>query len=148
MVSLVFFSAFVSLAAFIGAYFEPGEWYSLLSKPYWTPPNWLLGPVWTVLYSMICLAGWLSWQKDYRLGPPLWIWGGQLILNAAWSWLFFGLHRPGLALICILLLVSCIIGFIVLSSENNKRSSFLFIPYLVWVLFATALNFQIWRLNP
>ena len=148
MIALVFFSALVTLAASIGAYFEPGEWYNLLTKPRWTPPNWLFGPVWTTLYIMICLAGWQAWQKDYRLSPPVILWGAQLFLNAAWSGLFFGMHRPGLALICILLLLGCIIGFIQSTYQNNKRAALLFIPYLIWILFATALNFQIWRLNP
>src|SRR5687768_7302876 len=97
--SLIVFIALVAAAAVTGAQFEPGEWYAQLTKPSWTPPNWLFGPVWTALYVAIAIAGWRAWvSTGARWTPALAAWVVQLVLNTLWSWLFFGLHKPGLAL--------------------------------------------------
>ncbi|HEY0594020.1 MAG TPA: TspO/MBR family protein [Thermoanaerobaculia bacterium] len=148
MFSLVVFIAVVAAAAITGGQFMPGEWYAQLAKPSWTPPSWLFGPVWTVLYVAIAMAGWLVWRADKRVGVPLALWIAQIVLNAAWSWLFFGLHRPGTALIEIVILLALIVGFAVAAWPVNRTASILFVPYALWVGFATALNFAIWRLNP
>jgi translocator protein len=149
MLSLIVFILLVAAAAFTGAQFEPGIWYEVIEKPGFTPPNWIFGPVWTLLYAFIAVAGWLAWKK-YRkaFSPPMLAWAAQLILNAGWSWVFFGLNRPFLALIVILLLLNAITAFIFLVQPRSKAAAALFVPYALWVAFATALNFEIARLNP
>jgi translocator protein len=143
--SLLVFISLVALVAVFGAQFEPGAWYSQLQKPDWNPPNWVFGPVWTVLYLGIAVAGWLVWRETRRVGPALQLWGLQLIANGLWSWLFFGLHRPGLALIDIAVLFCLIVSFIIVSRRYSVVASWLFFPYAIWVGFAAALNGWIWR---
>ncbi|MBM4264277.1 MAG: tryptophan-rich sensory protein [Deltaproteobacteria bacterium] len=146
--SLVVFVVLVFLAALIGTQFGPGPWYTALQKPAWTPPNWLFGPVWTALYIGIAVAGWLVWRsKSPAKLQSMWLWGTQLILNGLWSFLFFGLQRPGLALIDIILLLIAIVIFIAQARHANVVAAWLFVPYALWVAFATALNFAIWQLN-
>ncbi|MDH3420105.1 MAG: tryptophan-rich sensory protein [Gammaproteobacteria bacterium] len=134
-------------AAAFGAQFMPGPWYAALVKPAWTPPNWLFGPVWTVLYVLIALSAWLVWRAQPRLSVPLGLWFAQLGLNAIWSWLFFGLERPGLAAIDIVALLVAIIATAVAFARASRTAAFLLLPYALWVGFATALNIAIWRLN-
>ena len=149
MFSLAIFIAAVALAAATGAQFAPGTWYEALIKPAWTPPNWLFGPVWTVLYIAIAAAGWLVWRGARgRFSSAMVLWTAQLLFNAAWSWLFFGLHRPGLALIDIVLMLGAILCFIVAARPVSRLASWLFAPYAVWVVFATALNAYVWYYNP
>jgi len=149
ILALAAFFAVVALAAFFGAQFQPGAWYAGLAKPSWNPPNWLFGPVWTVLYIAIAVAGWLVWKRSgERVTPVLGVWIAQLALNAVWSWLFFGLHRPALALVDIVALLACIVAFAVLARRVSPAASWLFMPYALWVAFATVLNATIWRLNP
>jgi tryptophan-rich sensory protein len=148
MLSLLVFVALVALAAYVGASFPPGPWYASLTKPTWTPPNWLFGPVWTALYAAIAVAGWRLWKRTGgRLTPALALWGTQLLLNAAWSFVFFGLRRPGWALLDIALLLACIVGFIWSARKESPVSAALFVPYALWVAFATLLNFEIRRLT-
>ena len=105
IVAFIAFCAVCILAASMGAIFRPGEWYEQLSKPAWRPPNWLFAPAWTFLYATIAISGWLVW-RDYGFdaGLPLTLYAVQLALNAAWTPIFFGLHRIGAALVEILLL--------------------------------------------
>ena len=147
VLSLLVFLAVVAAAAFTGTQFMPGGWYAALDKPSWTPPNWLFSPVWTLLYIAIAVAGWLVWRKTRRIDAALAIWIAQLVVNAAWSWLFFGIHQTGLALADIMLLLVLIAGFIALARRASRIASALFIPYFLWVAYATTLNFAIWRLN-
>lgn len=147
--SLLVFFALVAGAAVFGAWFEPGVWYATLAKPAWTPPGWVFGPVWMVLYLMIAVAGWLAWRSDFRARTPLnELWVLQLVLNAVWSWLFFGLNRPELAFLDILLLLAAIMAFILLAWSQVRLAAALFIPYAAWVAFAAVLNYEIIRLNP
>lgn len=145
--SLLLFTLLVALVAAFGAQFEPGAWYSQLQKPAWNPPNWIFGPVWTLLYIGIAVAGWLVWRETRRVQPALQLWGLQLIANGLWSWLFFGLHRPGIALVDISVLFCLIVSFIIVSRRYSVAASWLFVPYAVWVGFATALNASIWSAN-
>jgi benzodiazapine receptor len=137
-------------AGAVGTLFMPGAWYEALAKPSWTPPNWLFGPVWTALYALIAISAWLLWREVgtsvARLALTLF--ATQLVLNALWSWLFFGLQRPGLALIDIMLLEAAIVWMIVLFWPLSRLAGAMLIPYLLWVSFATLLNAAIWRLNP
>lgn len=138
----------VAAAALVGSQFGPGPWYIALQKPSWTPPDWLFGPVWTVLYIAIAVAGWSVWRsKAVSVTKPILLWLLQVILNGLWTWLFFGLRRPELALIDIIALLITICCFIGTARGPSRVAAWLFIPYALWVGFATALNFAIWRLN-
>ncbi len=122
------------------------EWYPTLNKPSWTPPSWLFGPVWTALYIMMAVAAWLVWQRgDSKYA--LILWGGQLLLNLAWSILFFGARSPTLGLIDIIALWVAIAATIFLFAQKSRGAAFLMVPYLCWVSFATALNAAIFMLN-
>ena len=136
-------------AAAVGGLFQAGEWYAGLSKPSWTPPNWVFGPVWTVLYVLIGVSGWLLWRRtgwaEGRLALSLY--GLQLVLNAAWPWLYFGLHRAGLAFAEIVLLWLAILETTVVFWRSSRPAAYLLIPYLGWVGFAAVLNFALWRMN-
>ena len=103
----------VTAAAVLAGQFMPGEWYRALAKPSWNPPNWLFGPVWTVLYVMIAIAGWLAWRNGATAAVI--VWGVGLALNAAWSWLFFGQRAIGLAALDIIALAITIVLFIALT---------------------------------
>ena len=144
--SLLPFIGLVFLVALSGAVFMPGPWYETLSKPSWTPPNWLFAPAWTVLYVCIAVAGWLVWQAG-GYGPALAIWALNLVFNAAWSWLMFGRHNIGAALVDAGAMLVTILGFIWLAMPLSQTAALLFVPYLAWVVFAFALNAEIWRLN-
>ena len=146
VVSFIVFLLLVAAAAVFGAQFTAGAWYDALNKPSWNPPASVFGPVWTVLYVCIAIAGWRIWRKG-RAMLPLWIWAVQLVLNALWSLLFFGLHRPQIALVDIVFLLVSILAFIIVSWRHSRLASWLFVPYALWVSFATALNYTIVRLN-
>ena len=147
--SLLAFPAFVAacfLAGVTGVVFRPGAWYRRLSKPSWRPPDWLFAPVWSALYLTIAVAGWLAW-REAGWSPALAVYAVQLALNAAWTPLFFGLHRPGLALIDLVLLWCAVAATIALFLPLHAGAAWLLVPYLGWVSFAVALNAAIWRRN-
>ena len=146
---LIVFVGASFLAAATGAVFPPGDWYERLVKPAWRPPNWLFAPAWTVLYLTIAVSGWLVWRKSGLAGAalPLAIYLVQLMLNAAWTPIFFGLRRPDLALIEIVTLWLSIVATIAAFHPVNAAAAWLLLPYLLWVTFAAALNFTVWRLN-
>lgn len=149
MLAVVPFLLAVALTAFIAGRFRPGAWYAALAKPPWTPPSWLFAPVWFLLYLGIAVAGWLVWRAVRPVAVlPLALWVAQLVLNAAWSWLFFGLHRPGAALADIIVLLVLILAFVVAAYRVSSVAAWLIVPYALWVLFATVLNAAIVRLNP
>jgi translocator protein len=122
------------------------NWYDGLTKPSWTPPSWLFGPVWSVLYLSMAVAAWLGWRRG-DAAVPMTLFGIQLAFNAAWSWLFFGLHSPGAAFIDIILLWMAIAATTVVFWRRSTLAGIVFMPYLAWVSFAAVLNFAIWRLN-
>jgi benzodiazapine receptor len=122
------------------------EWYPALRKPSWTPPRWVFGPAWTLLYPIIAVAGWMAWREGRaRLGPLLFLL--QLALNAAWPWVFFAQRRPDRALVCIAALWVAILGTALAFWRSSRWAAVLLVPYLAWVGFAAALNYAIWRLN-
>lgn len=135
-------------AAF-GSQFTPSGWYAGIVKPSWTPPGWLFPPVWTFLYASMAVAAWLVWRRKVwsEVRPALAVYAGQLVLNGLWSWLFFGQHRIGVALADIALLFALIVITTVLFWHHVRVAGVLFVPYALWVGFATALNFRIWQLN-
>jgi len=138
-----------AVAAAMGALFPAGPLYAALRKPAWQPPAWLFAPVWTLLYLMMAIAGWLVAQhgNGTDITLPLAAFAVQLILNAAWTPLFFGARRFDLALVDIVVLWLAIAITIALFAGVNPLAAWLMVPYLAWVTFATALNASILRLN-
>jgi tryptophan-rich sensory protein len=139
----------VFLAAWVGARFLPDDWYRNLTKPSWNPPNWLFAPVWTLLYILMALAAWLVWRRFGFRGAfgPLSLFAVQLALNAAWTWLFFGRHRPDLALVEIVVFWVVLVTTIFAFWRLLPLAGVILLPYLAWVTFASFLNLTIWRLN-
>lgn len=126
-------------------------WYATLEKPSFNPPSWVFAPVWTTLYVLMGVAAGLVWhrletQKE-AVKKGLLFFAIQLALNALWSYLFFGLHNPLLALIEIVLLWLMIYETFIQFNKVNKVSGYLLVPYLLWVTFAFVLNASIWWLN-
>lgn len=124
-------------------------WYQTLDKPAWNPPDSVFGPVWTTLFVMMAIAAWLVWKPQGLQASvmPLTFFAIQLVLNIAWSWIFFGLHQPGWAFVEIVILWLAIVLTTVAFFQSSKLAGWLMIPYLAWVSFASVLNFTIWRLN-
>ena len=127
----------------------PGGWFETLEKPFFSPPSWLFGPVWTILYFLIALSGWLVWRRSGFSGArvAMILYFGQLVLNFVWTVIFFGLQAPGLALIEILLLWGAILLTTLAFRPLSRLAAVLLLPYLAWVTFATVLNAAIWWLN-
>ena len=133
-------------AGIIGSFFTMPSvqtWYLTINKPSFQPPSWLFAPVWTLLFFLMGVALYLVWSKKNKI---TWFWV-QLLLNILWSFLFFGLHSPIVALFEIVLLWFAILITIIKFWSFNKKASILLIPYLAWVAFASYLNFAIARLN-
>ncbi len=130
----------------IGLLNTPGPWYSGLVKPSFNPPPFVFGPVWTVLYVAIAVAGWRIWRVAPRSGAMR-LWGVQLVLNWMWSPAFFGLEMPALGLVVIIPLLAAILAFIVVARRLDRPAAWLFMPYAAWVGFATVLNASIVALN-
>jgi benzodiazapine receptor len=143
---ILFLSLVLGGGLVIGYLTQPGDWYSGLAKPSFNPPGWLFGPVWSVLYVLIAVAGWRTWQRD-RGGSPMKVWWAQLVLNFAWSPIFFTAHQIGLALAVVLLLLLAIIAYIALSWRHDRLATLMFVPYAAWVAFASLLNASLLALN-
>lgn len=145
--------AICQAAGIIGAIFTAQSvqtWYAALEKPSFSPPNWLFGPVWITLYTMMGVALYLVWQKSGHMHdskPVFIVFSGQLVLNALWSFVFFGLRSPFLGLLEITALWGMIMLTILLFWRVSVPAGVLLIPYALWVTFAVVLNFSIWRLN-
>jgi benzodiazapine receptor len=124
-------------------------WYKELAYPPWTPPAWLFGPVWAMLYIMMAVSAWLVWNRGglSKTRRALRLLSIQLILNVCWSWLFFGMKTPGIALIEILILVIAVAITMVRFWEICRPAGLLFVPYITWVMFASSLNAGFWWLN-
>ncbi|WP_421810190.1 TspO/MBR family protein [Flagellimonas sp.] len=127
------------------------EWYTTLNKPSFTPPNELFAPVWTVLYVLMGVAAGVVWSKGYHhiwVKTALYHFVFQLLFNALWSIVFFGLKNPLLALLVILVLLTLIMLTIKWFKVVSKPAAILMVPYLLWVGFAAVLNYKVWELNP
>ncbi|EMA42633.1 TspO/MBR family protein [Halococcus saccharolyticus] len=125
-------------------------WYATLDKPGFTPPSWVFGPVWTLLYALQGVAAWLIWRAglDRRIVRiALGLFTVQFVLNLSWSPAFFGLESPILGLAVIVPLWVAIVATMIAFSRVDRRAAALLVPYLAWVTFATALNYAIWTLN-
>jgi benzodiazapine receptor len=125
------------------------SWYSTLRKPVWTPPNWIFGPVWSALYLTMAVAAWLVWRKAGLSGAraALTLFGLQLLFNVGWSAIFFGVRMPGAAFAEIVVLCLLILATTAAFWPISRMAGGLMLPYLLWVMFASALNLAIWRLN-
>jgi tryptophan-rich sensory protein len=144
--------AAVSVAAVVGsAFMRAGDlaWYDSLRKPAWQPPDWLFGPVWTVLYVSMAASAWVFWLHVPREGRTvgLIVFGMQLALNAAWTGVFFYLQAPGAALVEIFALWCAVAATMAIFAGRSALAAALLLPYWGWVTFAAALNFAIWRIN-
>ena len=141
-----------AVAAIVSAVTEPriATWYAELQKPFFTPPNWLFAPVWSLLYVMMTVAAWRVWRSTrdpMTRRRALWVWAAQLTVNLVWSCTFFGLTSPILGLLVIAVLVALILWTIRLFARLDRPAAWLMIPYLAWVAYATALNLAIVALN-
>lgn len=148
---LAAFGAVVAVAALVGGLAASGaaSTYQALDRPGWAPPSWLFGPVWTVLYALIAIAGWLVWRRHKLVAahPAMIAYAAQLVLNALWTPIFFAAGRYGLALVDILALWITIGVTIALFWRRSAMAALLLVPYWAWVTFAAALNAAIWRAN-
>ncbi|HZY55566.1 MAG TPA: TspO/MBR family protein [Reyranella sp.] len=124
-------------------------WYTTINKPSFTPPNWVFGPVWTVLYVLMGVAAWRVWCKARpdQLRVPLALFAVQLALNLAWSVVFFGAHRIGGAVVVIVGLEAAILATMVAFRRIDGLAALLLVPYALWVVFAAVLNIAAWQLN-
>lgn len=149
------------LAAFLAVSFAAGgvgnllggsgvrEWYPTLTKPSFTPPAWVFGPVWSLLYAMMGVAAWLVWRERglRRAAGAMILFAAQLVCSAAWSGLFFGLRSPGAALADIAALWGLLVATVAAFWRIRPAAAALLLPYLGWVSFAAILNYEFWRLN-
>jgi tryptophan-rich sensory protein len=137
------------LPGLVGSTFQPDAWYAALDKSALTTPGWVFPIAWTALYISIGVAlyVYLVHAPERARRPALAVFGIQLVLNAAWSWLFFGRHAPGAALIDIAVLWVSIVATIFAFMRHSRLAGLLLVPYAVWVTFASYLNFAIWRAN-
>jgi translocator protein len=147
--ALVGWCALCLATAATGIFVSIDGWYASLHKPSWNPPAWIFGPVWTVLYLMMGMAAWLVWREGgwNARQRPLGLFLGQLLLNAIWTPLFFGMHQIGLALIDISVLWLSIAATLIVFWQVRRPAGLLLVPYLAWVSFAAFLNFTLWRMN-
>jgi len=139
------------LAGLIGSVFNIASlptWYAGLSKPSFNPPNWVFGPVWTILFLLMGVSFYLVWNHGFSNSKiALWLFILQLVLNILWSALFFGLRNPGIAFVEIILLWISIAVTIFSFYSISRPAAWLMVPYILWVTFAAVLNFSIWMLN-
>lgn len=159
-IQLVVSVAVSELAGIIGAAFTASSiptWYAGLIQPAQSPPAWIFGPVWTILYALMGISLFLVWERhsdipqnvgmSYQFKWAAGMFFIQLTLNTLWSIFFFGLHSPALAFLDIILLWLAILATMILFYRISKSASYLFLPYILWVSFASYLNYAIWMLN-
>jgi tryptophan-rich sensory protein len=160
--ALIGWIALCYAAAAAGAVFTTGNWYAILNKPTWSPPGWLFGPVWTLLYTMMGVSAWMVWKGRGTASPergaaatperraaatPLRVFLIQLALNAIWTPLFFGARQIGFAFIEIIVLWCAILATIIAFRRVSTTAAWLLVPYLLWVTFASVLNGALWWMN-
>jgi translocator protein len=143
---LAFIVGVVGIGFLIGFLIRPDEWYRTLAKPWFNPPNWVFGPVWAIIYVLIAIAGWRTWVREGE-SAAFGLWVAQLSANFMWTPSFFGLHSIGLALLVIITLLCLVAAFITNRWSKDSPAALLFVPYAVWVAFATILNAAVFLLN-
>ncbi len=140
-------------AGILGSIFTMSEiptWYATLNRPQLSPPNWIFGPVWTTLYALMGIAAYIIWEKgvkNVKVQKALAVFGAQLVLNTLWSIIFFGLHNPRGAFAIVVALWACIIWTMVEFARFSKTAAALLFPYILWVSFASYLNYMLAILN-
>jgi benzodiazapine receptor len=145
--------AICQMAGIIGSFFTVSSvstWYQTLNKPFFNPPGWLFGPVWIILYLLMGISLYIVWNKGVKSKQSkiaVTLFGAQLVLNSLWSIIFFGLKSPLFAFIEIIVLWIAIVSTIIYFYRISKTASYLLLPYIIWVSFASVLNFFIYYLN-
>jgi translocator protein len=141
----VFLAIVLGVGFTIGLTIRPGAWYQSLNKPFFTPPNWVFGPVWTIVYVLIAVAGWRVALTEGFWSSSFLIWLFQMVLNWAWTPIFFGMHlvAPGLAIILSLLAMALLL----IGRAQDAAARWCFTPYAAWLCYASALNGAILFLN-
>lgn len=153
ILQIIGFIAICEAAGILGSFFTINaipEWYNTLNQPSFRPPNWIFGPVWTILYALMGIAAWRIWRKsanNKQANFAVKLFFVHLFFNAIWSIVFFGYHQIGLALINILVILGMIIWLMITFWNIDRPATYLFVPYLLWVSFATVLNAAIVALN-
>ena len=144
--AISFVAGFVGAVASINA----PDFYRELTRPEWAPPASVFGPVWTVLYAAMAIAAWLIWRNHNNSlrRIALTLFGVQLVLNSLWSWLFFAWQQGGMAFVDIVILWVLIVAMLGIFWRISRVAAALILPYLLWVSFASVLNWSIWQLNP
>ena len=150
IISLIIFTLLAFGASAWGSYVtnlykEP--WYSMIAKPSFNPPEWVFAPVWITLYLAMSVAIWLVWINPKRVEKIIYIYFIHLLINGSWSIFFFGLHLILASLVVIVIIIFFVVWLIKLYYPINKLSSFLMVPYLMWLSYAFILNFYIFILN-
>lgn len=151
--SLLVLFGFLALALAVG--FAGGHvtapniasWYNGLAKPIYSPPNWVFAPVWTSLYILMAVAAWRAWRIQGFKSRALALWLAQLVLNFAWSFIFFGNHAPGPAMAELIVLWVIVFFTLITFARIDKAAGWLLVPYLAWISFAGLLNYGVWQLN-
>lgn len=146
-IAFAIFLAACAAAGMTGGLFPPGQWYRGLTKPSWTPPNWLFPVAWSVLYLCMAGAGARIAMAEGN-GIAMAFWSLQIALNALWTPVFFGLRRIKLGLYVLVALWLSVAGSIAAFAQVDSFAALLFVPYILWVTIAGALNASVWRLNP
>ncbi len=148
-ITLAAFLAATFAAASSGAIFKPGAWYRTLRKPVWTPPNWMFPIAWTTLYIAMAVAAWrVAYSESPLAVPALALWSWQIVTNAIWSPIFFGLRRLGAAMVALVFLWIAVATTTVAFWLVDPIAGWLMAPYILWVSIAGALNFALQRMNP
>jgi tryptophan-rich sensory protein len=147
--ALAGFLVAVLAAAATGSLFRPGGWYARLAKPAWTPPNALFPVAWTLLYLAMAVAAWrVALRPSPLAGAALAFWSCQLVLNALWSPVVFGLRHLGAGVVVITGLFAALLVTLALFARVDALAGWLLVPYALWIAYAAALNLAVWRLNP
>jgi tryptophan-rich sensory protein len=141
-------AAFAAGAVGAIASVDAASFYAQLSKPPWAPPGWVFGPVWSALYALMGVAAWLVWRSPGSRGVALSLFSVQLAANALWSWLFFAWHRGALSAVEVLVLLALIVATVAAFWRTSRLAALLLVPYVLWVSFASALTWAVWRSNP
>ena len=141
-------AAFAAGAVGAVASVDAPSFYAQLSKPSWAPPAGVFGPVWSTLYALMGVAAWLVWRSPGPKRVALGLFGAQLAANALWSWLFFAWHQGAMAAVEVLVLLALIVATVAAFWRSSRLAALLLVPYLLWVGFASALTWAVWRSNP
>lgn len=141
----------LGLGSGAGIFFGPGPWFESLVKPSWNPPGWLFGPTWTLLYTLMAISVWklrrVAYQSGLKSSSAMRLFWLQLVLNLAWTPIFFGLQQPGLAFLEICILWCVALSTALAFGKISGIAGYLLLPYLLWLSFALVLNGTIWLLN-